>query len=402
MPWKCLPLELRLMILENLRHSRIEHIQDNARPRYGLSAYTAVCGEWQHFFEEVNFKHLILRQSDIPEFERIVQGSRRTFVKWIWLRMVLPKYDCDKCNEKESLDEVRSHNYLFTKAIWNLFEILSVWGKKGEVNVTKAGVTLELSAHSPSDAMHSCKELKSRIKDTAWGESKRGPLRKYTDKTHGWIKGRQVRRPSDDAKIRVFGPPSGLGFDLRARLTRKKRIPPRVDIVGRLVVRRQFYRHFSVTKALYPIFKSLTQLRQFTYEPWRGIDTRNVSGRTIRDDQHHVLFSDAFKYRRSLRIVSIFEDFNNQVFHPNIERERSRILGQDLARSSRHFEELHVALNVDARDFFHAFWPGQGPNLGKGMQWNNLKMFSSRTKDAKDGHDGAVEWRDTSLLYLSL
>lgn len=242
--------------------------------------------------------------------------------------------------------------------------------------VSKGGVTLELSAHSPSDAMHSCKELKSRVKDTAWGVRKSSPVRKYTDKAHGCVKGRQIRRPSDDAKRRVFGPSGGLGFDLRARLTRRKRTPPKVNIVGRLVIRRQFYRHSSVTNALYPISKSLTQLRQFTYEPWRGIDTSSVSGRTVRDDQHHILFSDAFRYPRSLRIVSIFEDFNSEVFHPKIEMERAHVLGQDLARSSRHFEELHAALNVDARDFFHAFWPGQTPSLGKGMQWNNLRCLS--------------------------
>lgn len=130
-----------------------------------------------------------------------------------------------------------------------------------------------------------------------------------------------------------------------------------------------------MAKALQPIIQCLTQLENFTYEPWRGIDTKSHYGRAIRDMEHHLLFLDVFKYRRSLRRVSIFEDFNH-VFHERRERQRNTLLGKDLARSSRNFEELHASLNVDAKDFFHAFWPGQDPKEKKGVEWKFLKYLA--------------------------
>lgn len=130
-----------------------------------------------------------------------------------------------------------------------------------------------------------------------------------------------------------------------------------------------------MAKALQPIIQCLTQLENFTYEPWRGIDTKGHSGRAVRDMEHHLLFFDVFKYRRSLRRVSIFEDFN-RVLYRRRERECYTLLGKDLARSSRNFEELHASLNVDAKDFFHAFWPGQDPKEKKGVEWKNLKYLA--------------------------
>lgn len=343
--------------------------------KHNQSAYAAVCREWQYFFERINFQCLTIHQSDLLELGRIVQGQRRMFVQWIWLRLELPEYDCECCSKQESSKEIRSHNFVFTNALWDLFAILSTWEKKGEFGVGERGPILELSAHSPSDSKHFCKELDSRINDTAWSRRKGGPKKRHHDCAHGWKKGRQTRRPSDDAKMRVFGHPSGLKFDLRASSARKMRTLPKVRVIKSLVIRRQFYRAFSVAKALQPIIQCLTQLEDFIYEPWRGIDTKGHSGRAIRDMEHHLLFLDVFKYRRSLIRVSIFEDLN-YVFHRGRERERCTLLGEDLARSSRNFEELHASLNVDAKDFFHAFWPGQGPKEKKGVEWKNLKYLS--------------------------
>ncbi|OCK87716.1 uncharacterized protein K441DRAFT_648073 [Cenococcum geophilum 1.58] len=372
--WGRLPPELRMIALEMLVEPNSEQSTSPWR-KHNQSAYAAVCREWQYFFERTNFQRLTIHQSDLLELGRIVQGQRRMFVKWIWLRLELPEYDCKCCNKQESSKEIRSHNFVFTNALWDLFAILSTWEKKGEFGVGERGPTLELSAHSPSDSKHFRTKLDSRINDTAWSRSRGGPKKRHHDCAHGWKKGRQTRWSRDDAKMRVFGHPGGLKFDLRAPSARKMRTLPKVRVIKSLVIRRQFYRAFSVAKALQPIIQCLTQLENFIYEPWRGIDTKGHSGRAIRDMEHHLLFLDVFKYRRSLRRVSIFEDFN-YVFHWRRERRRYTLLGEDLARSSRNFEELHASLNVDAKDFFHAFWPGQDPKAKKGLEWKNLKYLS--------------------------
>lgn len=120
--------------------------------QHNQSTYATVCREWQYFFERTNFQRLTVHQSDLLELGRIVQGQRRMFVKWIWLRLELPEYDCECCNMQESSEEIQSHNIVFTNAIWDLFAILSTWEKKGEFGVRERGPTLELSAHSPSDS----------------------------------------------------------------------------------------------------------------------------------------------------------------------------------------------------------------------------------------------------------
>ncbi|KAK3940644.1 hypothetical protein QBC46DRAFT_434250 [Diplogelasinospora grovesii] len=379
--------ELRLMVLEELlkgyRQRRKGFWCENE-----LSAYAAVSREWQYFFEKENFKSLILHQDDIPKFGNIVQGQRINFVKWAWLRFEVPAYDCNKCNRKESAVEVRRNNLLFTNAVWDLFVILSTWGRDGG----GGGVTLELSAHSPSDAGHFCKELQYRLHDTAWGgisTPRPGDFseERYNDPAHGWHNFLQFADPGDDAKLRVFGHPNGLGFDLRAQATRRTAgILPNVEVVNSLVIRRQFYRHFSVPRALQPIIQSLTQLREFRYEPWRGLNTRHHFGRVIRDEQHCLLFSNVLKDKKSLRSVSMYEDFDPRGLHNRSTLEPcSPDLGRALAESSGHLEELHAAHNIDAKDFFHAFWPGQNQNP-EGLEWPNLKRLSltSRALNPQD------------------
>ncbi|RFU32270.1 hypothetical protein B7463_g4081, partial [Scytalidium lignicola] len=374
--WEYLPPELRTIVLGLLLANLNE--ETTIPPRYHiLSAYATVCREWQYFFERRNFRTLTLHQSDLPEFNSIVQGQRRFFLQWIWLRLELPEYDCRLCNKPESTVEINRNNSIFTNALWDLFAILSTWQKKREFD--EKGLTLELSAHSPSDSKHLFKELDSRINDTAWSRNEDGYKEQPHDPTHGWGDGLRVQWISEGDKMRVFGHPDGLKFNLRAQSARKMRTLPKLRLVKTLVIRRQFYRAFSVSKALQPIIKSLTQLENFTYEAWRGINTKHYSGRKTRDDENNILFLDVFKYRRSLRKVAIFEDYiesDDEETELETEPERNTLLGEDLARSSRNFEDLHASINVDAKDFFYAFWPGANPKYKNEVKWKNLKYLS--------------------------
>ncbi|KAK7740668.1 hypothetical protein SLS53_005136 [Cytospora paraplurivora] len=352
------------------------------------------------------FENLILHQSDIQEFSKIVKGSRMFYLQYIWLRLELPTYDCQSCQTEESKEDIRSHNLIYTNAIWDLFEILSSpsW-------TNTHGLTLELSAHSPSDTVHFGKDLKMRISDTPWEkwdeEPDRPPTFTHNDPFHGWLHGRFCRRPlPTGAKARLFGHPRGLGFDRDATSVRRMgRKLPEVSTIHTIVIRRQFYRAFSASRGLVPMFRSLPRLETLTYEPWRGPprDLRGPSGvpavrntpdephaelayreraRFLRDNDHEHLFGRILGGRPGLKRVSIFEDADD-VFYETSSRARrapkfyhpSGAVARHLARASRDLEELHASQNVDAEDFFTPA-PGLGLEPGALPGWRNLRYLS--------------------------
>ncbi|CAJ2504329.1 Uu.00g117230.m01.CDS01 [Anthostomella pinea] len=310
--WQRLPPEIRLIILEVVAGPDRERdmVTTQARNR-NQAAYASVCREWQDYFEPIHFNALTLYQSDVAEFGRIMQGRWRAMLHWIWLHVELPEYGCDRCKFAESAGEIRAHNIIFTNAM-----------------------TLELSVHSPSDAEHFCKDLRSRLHDKALGRTRLNRIKFHRDLPHGWFKGPTVFRPSEGAKERLFGPTCGLKFNLSA-LSARKMEPglPKNSLVHQLMIRRQFCRAFSVHSALMPIIDALTHLEIFSYEPLRGLDKRDQLARRIRDNEHYHLLVAKLRYKASLKIVSMFED-SDPVLHNHIETRRSPYLGQALAQSS--------------------------------------------------------------------
>ncbi len=97
-------------------------------------------------------------------------------------------------------------------ALWDLFDTLSSWK---EHEVTEKGLSLELSAHSPSDSKHFFKKLDRRIHDVEWYRHTTAHER-FVDKYHFWHAGQLTRPLTESVKARVLGNPRGLRFDLRA------------------------------------------------------------------------------------------------------------------------------------------------------------------------------------------
>ncbi|CAG9975833.1 unnamed protein product [Clonostachys byssicola] len=383
MSWNSLPPELQLEVFEMLLEPESNAAPDAAvpdqmaKPRI-LSTCAMVCQEWQAYFEKQNFKRLILHQDDVCQFGEILTRHQRTFlVRWIWLRIELPTYDCSRCGTPESTDEDVANKYIFTNAVWDLLGILSAWPRNKEIEQERRGLTLELSVHSPSDTDHYCQDLAVRVNDTAWSLHT-PPPRVYEDKFHRWKNGHPTHYVKNNALLRVFGHPRGLRFDLRAPSARRwRRVLPKVGVVKSFKIRRQFFRHFSVAKALAPIIESLHRLVRFEYEPWRGIDTAKFKGKSVRDEEHQQLF-EVLRSKRSLRFISFFEDLN-PIYHKWNEYKRAnRTLGQTLARTSRNLECLHAAMGVDAQHFFFAFLPGI-TKPPRDMRWRNLQFLSLYT-----------------------
>lgn len=383
MSWQSLPTAARWLILDNLRDSKCRQYESpeqrqERRERGGTSqaAYASVCREWNSFVEEANFEKLILHQDDIPMLGRVVPRCG-TFIRWIWLRIELPSYDCSLCDDPESVEEDQVNKFIFTDAVWALFGILSQLNKSDH-----PGITLELSAHSTSIADHYAQELGCMINDTAWHTL--GPLqspRALNDRYHRWWFG-QRRRITDGAALRLVGHPKGLRFDMRAPVARSMRKTlPKVKVVTALVIRGQCYRHFSVRKTLDPIIRNLTRLRDISYECWKGDDTAEFEGGRIRYNEKHHLLSKTFKHRRTLRKISMYEGTsrcNRSHLDPRWTWEQpAKGASSALAKASRNLDELYVNDIVEAGDFFQAFsdldFLGRG---ARGIRWKNLKRIS--------------------------
>ena len=387
MSWYSLPVELRETIFDLLGDDKSRPYQSpdsrqserrRKSTRSVQSQYAAVNREWQAYFEAQNFKCLILGHSDVREFGNIVSRYHRAgLVRWIWLRVELPKYGCRKCAKQESLEERTAHEARFTLAIWELLGILS------EHNDGHPGITLELSVHSPSDAAHYCKELRNTIDDTAWHASD-AAIYPRNDRRHGWRNGRRSPlRPM--AYLRVFGNPKGLGINLESVNLPPSEGLPRAKVVRALVIRLQFLRHFSIRRGLDRVIQSLPWLLVFKYECRRGINAGPVTGQVFRQREHQLLFNHVLLYSRNLRILSVYEASNysySQVPTPFAPDPES---GRALGDNSRLLGELYAAWMVEAADFFHDFWPPADTGLQR-REWTNMKYLALTTSLLDTSH----------------
>ncbi|KAI9735353.1 MAG: hypothetical protein M1818_006548 [Claussenomyces sp. TS43310] len=465
--WNVLPTELRIWILKLLAEPISE--EDDACQPYTKSTYAVVCKEWRDYFEQINFRHLIIHQYDVSVLTEILQGRRRKLVKWIWLRLELPWYSCSVCRTKEIPKEIRSHISLFTKALVGLLTTLSSWRDE---EVCSEGITLELSAHSPSDRHHFFRELRDRHKDTAWSKEVKDIDVEHNG--HGWTQGFRIEDPDSDAISRVFGSGSlGLRLDFRAapvrnlspqsrnstkpsttqsrswkprydshkkstQTTAPRRKLPEVSVIKAFVLRRQFYRIFSMSIAITPIVESLTQLREFIYEPLRHADEKHDDQNFFRRlSEQHNLFANVFSTRKeTLKRICIFDGcyrdredwvFNeieahhtnelvSAAFHRAQEArvEARKRLSASLALVSKNFEELHASPTVDAKYFFFQFPPGdehpyEDNLVPKFDEWTRLRYLSltAYPQNQQDCshllHSAAIAaWRMPQLQVMEL
>ena len=312
MSWSSLSQELRLIVFNFLASDKSRPYaspsahKEARRKRTGSTrgeqaTYAAVDREWQAYFENRNFERLIIHQSDIQEFGRfIVQPGRAVLVRWIWLRVELPGYCCDRCNRQESVYEKGEHEFILT---WSLRDLL---GHVSGFPDDHPGITLELSIQSPSESKHWYKSLRHTMNDTAWYSSETDLLEPYPDdKTHGYninFATSQEFRPGP--YFRVFGDPHGLKIYPKSAGIPPRKTLPKARAVRELVIRIQCHRRLSIRKGLLPIIRSLPGLESLTYE------CRRAWVNAIREPQHHDLFSRVVASCQTLRNLSVHEANN--------------------------------------------------------------------------------------------
>lgn len=160
MVWLELAAEIRCQILKHVAEN-YQYSPEQPLLRVG---YTMVCREWQGVFESWNFQQLILDQDDLLKFEEYMgkeKEYRRSYLEHLFLRIRLPEYDCTVCMTKESIDEAENNNRILSKAVWSLLSSLSEWNSLAQIGYFRRqqGLTLELGVYSPSDCKHRFKHL---------------------------------------------------------------------------------------------------------------------------------------------------------------------------------------------------------------------------------------------------
>ena len=184
--WLRLPQELQLLIFEILAQNSASQSQGTTGKivparEHPLSRYACVCKTWQLVFERENYRHLTLDQVSVQELDDRVRG-RMKLVEYIWLRIALQTYSCPDC-ELFGVTDHGANDSIAQETVIHLFRVLSRWGRDGIP--APSSLTLEISAHSPSDSQHGfANDLYFDISPFETGELRYGPL-PYNDIGHG-------------------------------------------------------------------------------------------------------------------------------------------------------------------------------------------------------------------------
>ncbi|ROW02405.1 hypothetical protein VMCG_06077 [Cytospora schulzeri] len=404
--WANLPLIVRDLILEELAD---KHDRDSPEDRKNRAAYAAVSLEWQEFFENRSFGKLVLHPMALDSFKGIIKrrqrkgpvtrghhvgsrprqnfackapppaGSRMPRIKHIWLRIELQEYDCKICRAPEDLTESVTNNVIFTSAVWRLLDILSTWENCDSGHGQE--LTLELSAHSPSDSQHIFQDEIGLQDDYPYLADSR-VQKEYIMRCHNNMTSNNNRLKDDFHKFKTgsslaYPHQQQLEMNLMAnRLIRpldfdfsktpirrgqsKKRLP-KVKMVTSLLIRRQYYRELCPS-ALGRLFtESLTGLRQIRHERWQLPWT---IGQVLYDMEYGP--TDAWnpsglgtvlgsKLPSPLESLHIFEDFNIAIHgqkHVGKPRRSGIQVLKGLADSAPNIKHLSVSFLSDAMDCF--------------------------------------------------
>lgn len=363
--WTKLPAEIRLMILEELQNQG--ELQ---------APYAQVSNEWRVFVERSTFRRLVLSSGDLDTFAGLI-ARRRTNVhlqvpiRHIWLRLILPEYNCPDCQRPENSSEAATSDKMFTEAMWKLLQALALLSPG-------RGLTLEFSAHSPSDSAHFFKswyQLRPDYPHFATPDehfTHVNRVKKYLptdDNAHGYGKGNRRTR-----WIRSIGPSTRRQRNYAQRLVRPLKFDsaeyaslPKASCVTDLLIRRQYFRDIETSSLSY-LFRSLPSLQGIRRETWRrlGEEERRkdaacynpplglVSRKHLRE-RGALPFLLTTRLPKSLTHLQLFQDFEAQLYGPADvwEPPFSRIkLLPNLSRSTPNLQALAVSFLADAIDIF--------------------------------------------------
>ncbi|KAL3958494.1 hypothetical protein ACCO45_006656 [Purpureocillium lilacinum] len=354
--WSQLPRELQLQIFEELIYDR------ERRPEHHVLAKCAsVCRSWQDEFEPEVFKKLCLSQSCLPKFRSIVGGTKKyrlEYIRHLWLRVRLNKYNCKVCQKAEDAKTIRKNCITFTNAVWNLLKILSTWDSEQEPQTSRGipyGLELEMSVHSPSDNEHVFRPL---------------CLADYCPYTnwHNLIR--------DDAEIEK---------DIACGASCKALYRTAVDVQG--------FSPRVLFRLLHESFAEITELR---LEKWMELYADQQT--EYRQEFQRLLHVHGLP--KSLNELYLVEE-SSTALHPSDTSSGRSALGFQLARHSRGLEKLSISWNTDAAGFFQEYfrdrWDAASPISRARAPWADLTALTLTCSKLQPG-DSSVRKPQRELL----
>jgi hypothetical protein len=113
-----------------------------------VAIYATVSKDWQKCIERHTFSSILLTPARLDEFDQIIRGSRRKYVRLIALDVVLDSYDEEACGRCETEEDQQENNRLFTRTLQRLFLTMSSWEGVQEADL---GIYMSVKVYSPSD-----------------------------------------------------------------------------------------------------------------------------------------------------------------------------------------------------------------------------------------------------------
>jgi hypothetical protein len=83
--------------------------------------------KWQRAIERRSFRALELKSTELDEFETIITGARRRYLRVLRYQIVLPTYSLGSRQLFERHDDRKANNEVFSGAIHRFFRIFKSW-----------------------------------------------------------------------------------------------------------------------------------------------------------------------------------------------------------------------------------------------------------------------------------
>ncbi|KAM0432968.1 hypothetical protein ACHAPT_004673 [Fusarium lateritium] len=352
------PQEIQHMILNELAQSS------------DLASFACIDKQWQAFFEARLFRHLIISQDDIKDFDITVHGVRRGYVKHIWLRILLPTQPYVWRKEQEDEYVLWEADRIFTMSIFDLWGILAEWDTS-----ETAGFTFELSVHSPSDRGKYVRddffkrdvELYQKYLETGStnGYKSSGDVYAPYLKAYRGLGGKFGTQMWARTVTDLFGW-KPLECDIHDAEDEPPELPI-VSVVARFLVRRQQFREIFPA-SLGKMLSSLAGLEEVSCERWRCLDAKDETSWCQSAKSAFVLDLPV-----SVKTLSLYGD-TASIFQEWSPKEVNSIsLAEHLRNYGRHLENISVSFLIDAQDFFQPF---SYPYSECTTVWKNLETLS--------------------------
>ncbi|KAI8724093.1 hypothetical protein NCS52_00266500 [Fusarium sp. LHS14.1] len=292
------------------------------------------------------------------------KGFRFFYIRHIWLRLKLAPYTCKDCQTSEPRHIIHQNNARFTRAVSKLLGILA----RGNHICYHRGITLQLSAHSPSDNRHRYRDFRmddkypwitkeDLVDKGEFHKQNRDLFVKFLKDTHPHVDSHrhmtyqlpEIDRFRSAEPLRFdFGKPLFRWSDTSREPIDTENVLPTVNIVKALVIRRHFYRNVSSCALAKLLRENFPRLEMFRDERWLAsnyFSERLCSPKTV---------INALPAR--LRRLHIYKDADSDFSLPRVRTMAGAESMRRLALMSE-LKELSIAPDTDGWGFLLDFFP---------------------------------------------